>query len=148
MYRLIGRSDMPKAYDFQDWVYEEVLPSIRKTGNYALPGATPAAKDGWAEKCAEGIELMRLKNATLQELTAGVLERIGDQVFATVANHINQAVLGYIEKTAAYKQKAPSAKECYHTRHPQPARTDCTRACRNQLQRDGQRGHRAAVQNV
>lgn len=89
------------------WVEEEVLPTIRKTGSYTLPGPTiqPAAKDGWAEKRAEGIELMRLKNATLQELIAGVFGTIGDQVFATVANHINQAVLGYIEKTATYKRK-------------------------------------------
>lgn len=34
VYRLIMRSNLPKAIDFQDWVVEEVLPSIRATGQY------------------------------------------------------------------------------------------------------------------
>jgi prophage antirepressor-like protein len=35
MYHLIGRSDSPLAVSFQRWVFEEVLPTIRKTGYYA-----------------------------------------------------------------------------------------------------------------
>jgi prophage antirepressor-like protein len=34
LYRLIFRSNKPQAQAFADWVYEEVLPSIRKTGAY------------------------------------------------------------------------------------------------------------------
>lgn len=37
LYMLINRSDSPIAVPFQEWLYEEVLPSIRKTGGYALP---------------------------------------------------------------------------------------------------------------
>lgn len=36
LYRLIFRSDKPEAKAFQDWVYNEVLPSIRKTGGYGF----------------------------------------------------------------------------------------------------------------
>jgi len=36
LYRLIFRSKMEKAKDFQDWVVEEVLPQIRKTGKYFI----------------------------------------------------------------------------------------------------------------
>ena len=39
LYRLVMRSKLPEAERFQDWVYEEVLPTIRKTGSYATPGA-------------------------------------------------------------------------------------------------------------
>lgn len=35
MYRCIFQSRKKEAELFQDWVYEEVLPSIRKTGKYA-----------------------------------------------------------------------------------------------------------------
>jgi len=35
-YQLIMSSKMEKAELFKDWVYEEVLPSIRKTGEYKL----------------------------------------------------------------------------------------------------------------
>lgn len=41
LYFFIGRSDKPKALPFQKWVYGEVIPSIRKTGAYALPDAQP-----------------------------------------------------------------------------------------------------------
>jgi prophage antirepressor-like protein len=34
LYRLIFRSNKPKAEQFADWVYEEVLPTIRKHGFY------------------------------------------------------------------------------------------------------------------
>ena len=34
VYRLVMRSKMPKAEDFQDWIVEDVLPKIRKTGRY------------------------------------------------------------------------------------------------------------------
>mgnify|MGYP001083971429 CR=1 FL=1 len=34
VYRLIIRSKLPKAEEFEKWVFDEVLPSIRQTGNY------------------------------------------------------------------------------------------------------------------
>lgn len=36
LYRLIMRSKLPSAEEFEKWVCEEVLPSIRKTGSYSL----------------------------------------------------------------------------------------------------------------
>jgi len=36
LYQLIMRSNLPSAERFQDWVFEEVLPSIRKNGEYAV----------------------------------------------------------------------------------------------------------------
>ena len=47
--RLVVNSKMPAAEAFERWVFEEVLPSIRKTGSYSAPQAathyvTPAAE--------------------------------------------------------------------------------------------------------
>jgi hypothetical protein len=39
LYKLIFRSRKPMGLKFTDWVTREVIPSIRKTGRYALPGA-------------------------------------------------------------------------------------------------------------
>jgi len=36
-YRVIFGSRKKEAVKFQDWVFDEVLPSIRKTGQYSLP---------------------------------------------------------------------------------------------------------------
>jgi prophage antirepressor-like protein len=37
LYQLIFNSRLPLAVEFQDWVFRDVLPSIRKTGSYSLP---------------------------------------------------------------------------------------------------------------
>lgn len=36
LYRVIFRSNKPEAVKFQDWIFEEVIPQIRKTGSYVL----------------------------------------------------------------------------------------------------------------
>ncbi len=37
LYRLIAHSKLPTAERFEGWVFDEVLPTIRKTGSYNLP---------------------------------------------------------------------------------------------------------------
>ena len=37
LYRVIFRSNKPEAKQFQDWVFNDVLPEIRKTGKYQIP---------------------------------------------------------------------------------------------------------------
>jgi hypothetical protein len=42
VYEAIGRSDASNAEAFQDWLWEEVIPSIRETGGYGQRKLTPA----------------------------------------------------------------------------------------------------------
>jgi len=112
LYQLVFKSRLTSAEQFQDFVFEKVLPSIRKTGSYSLQAAAaPAAKEGddWQNKRLEGKELMRLKNASLKELIAGGFGQTGTKLYRIVANHINQAVLGFAETTTQFKkqQKLP-----------------------------------------
>lgn len=39
LYRAIFQSKKPEAEAFTDWVTEEVLPALRRTGTYAIPAA-------------------------------------------------------------------------------------------------------------
>lgn len=41
LYRLTFKSKMPNAENFTDWISEEVIPSIRKTGSYGQTKMTP-----------------------------------------------------------------------------------------------------------
>lgn len=41
VYRLVMRSKLPSAERFADWVFEEVLPSIRRTGTYTRDENAP-----------------------------------------------------------------------------------------------------------
>ena len=47
MYSLILSSKLPSAKRFKRWVTNEVLPSIRKTGSYALPAERPLTRDDY-----------------------------------------------------------------------------------------------------
>lgn len=42
--RLIMSSNLPEAERFQDWVFEEVLPSVIATGSYSMPKSEPQPK--------------------------------------------------------------------------------------------------------
>lgn len=61
LYRLIVASKLPSAQKFERWVFEEVLPTIRKTGGYRTPQlpdftnpaiAARAWADEYEQKCA------------------------------------------------------------------------------------------------
>lgn len=45
LYRVIFRSNKPEAVKFQNWVFDEVLPTLRKTGSYTIAKpSVPAPK--------------------------------------------------------------------------------------------------------
>lgn len=49
LYRLIMRSNKEEAERFQDWVFREVLPQIRKTGSYTVSAAPPDPVEHYPE---------------------------------------------------------------------------------------------------
>lgn len=63
LYQVIFRSNKPEAEKFQHWVFEEVLPQIRKTGKYEAPVALPARPT-----VADRITEVRLVAEFLEEL--------------------------------------------------------------------------------
>ena len=69
-YFFVNRSNKPKALPLQKWVAGDVLPTIRKTGGYALPGVQPAM-DSMLENTllaiADVIRTTRRHNATTEE---------------------------------------------------------------------------------
>lgn len=62
MYRVVLRSDKPEALAFQAWITDEVLPSIRRTGSYSLPGVAPApsAEDRALTRARQLVEIHML----------------------------------------------------------------------------------------
>nr|WP_321484275.1 BRO family protein [uncultured Cohaesibacter sp.] len=64
LYKLVMRSDKPEAKKFQDWVTRDVLPTIRKTGQYNASAAAEAVKG----------------EMSLEEMTQKVLEGLKAQV--------------------------------------------------------------------
>ena len=64
LYRILNRTNSPKARPFERWVTKEVLPSIRKTGSYKLE-QKPAIPQTYAEALLEAGRLA-LENEKLQ----------------------------------------------------------------------------------
>lgn len=64
IYRLIVSSKLPSAEKFEKWVFDEVIPSIRKTGGYNLPQTYAEALRALADK-AEEAERLALENKEL-----------------------------------------------------------------------------------
>lgn len=58
LYHVILRSDKHEAKPFRKWVTSEVLPSIRKTGGYALPKDYPAALRALADAEEQKLRLL------------------------------------------------------------------------------------------
>lgn len=58
LYSLVLSSKLPSAKKFKRWVTSEVLPSIRKTGSYALPKDYPAALRALADAEEQKLRLL------------------------------------------------------------------------------------------
>jgi prophage antirepressor-like protein len=72
LYRLVLRSHLESSVQFQDWIVEEVLPTLRKTGTYTTPAQTFALPQTFAEalyamaKQVEANEALKLTVAAQQ----------------------------------------------------------------------------------
>lgn len=67
LYQLIMRSNLPTAEKFQEWVFEEVLPSIRKTGGYTHQKAiTPPTSFDALEYAKKALSLAGLESPIVE----------------------------------------------------------------------------------
>ncbi|MDR0905493.1 MAG: phage antirepressor KilAC domain-containing protein [Oscillospiraceae bacterium] len=77
LYRLIIRSKLPAAERFERWVFDEVLPSIRKFGAYAAPSTLDEMlrSPEFADTLIRQLDRERKKNDALEELAAETLPK-------------------------------------------------------------------------
>lgn len=93
VYRLVMRSNLPKAIEFQDWVCEEVIPSIRKTGGYMLTKADDTPETIMARAVLVAQETIeRLKNRTA-ELEDDVQRMKPKELFADSVSASESSIL-------------------------------------------------------
>lgn len=92
LYKCIFQSRKPEAEKFQDWVYEEVLPSIRKAGQYAVKPLTQGQMLVQMAQAYEAQERMLLEQQEKQRVMETQIHRLE---CATDVNYGFMAVLGY-----------------------------------------------------
>jgi prophage antirepressor-like protein len=109
VYRLVMRSNLPAAERFQDWLAEDVIPSIRRAGSYSAPAApvqvlpdltTPQGVLALAQQFARTAEQLVEADAKLRELEPKAVAhdtlmaaQVGDVLVREAAK-----VLGWQEK--------------------------------------------------
>ena len=97
VYRLVMRSNLPAATEFQDWICEEVVPSIRRTGGYLAtkPDDTPESIMARAVLIAQDT-IKRLEDRN-SELEGAVSEMKPKALFAdSVASSTSSILVGQL----------------------------------------------------
>jgi prophage antirepressor-like protein len=88
LYRLVVKSKLPSAEDFEKWVFETVLPSIRKTGSYSIvkreKGDPIAILENFWKKVASDV----------REIERPETKGEHDWFFVHMSNYVNDVVFG------------------------------------------------------
>jgi prophage antirepressor-like protein len=109
LYRLIFRSDKPEAKRFQSWVFEEVLPQIRKTGTYAAPAAPQVKNPAHQLLIDTVVRLDAVEQRAIaaeqraEQANANALRVLETQAFFTVAEYAYVNHLGHQIPEGAYR---------------------------------------------
>lgn len=135
LYQFMARSNSSLAFPFQKWIFETVLPSIRKTGSYTAPGTSnstnqlPFVQDGTFEddaitKYAQlARELVNATNEPLAIKSLNFVRAIRNQ-FPHVKSFHNlydaiatQDLMQYEEQTHHSYHAIPALATCYASKH-------------------------------
>lgn len=95
IYRLVIGSQLPSAERFESWVFDEVLPSIRRTGGYQIPQTYVEALRALADKTEEAERMateMIAMNDKIEEMLPKVsyLDRILESEEKIVVTQVAQ----------------------------------------------------------
>jgi prophage antirepressor-like protein len=101
LYQLILKSRKPEAVRFQEWVTDEVLPSIRKTGSYV-------------HKASSAPEPVLMTQA--RELTEEAVEKVVAKAFGEAAEKLRAEVLSVMGQFAPRRREVPASVRELHRR--------------------------------
>lgn len=99
LYKCIFQSRKPEAEKFQDWVYEEVLPTIRKTGGYIVAKADDTPEMIMARAVIVAQATIEKQNKQIAEQSAKIEADAPKVLFAdAVAGSSTSCLIGELAK--------------------------------------------------
>lgn len=87
LYRILAKCNLPKCEPFENWVFDEVLPSIRKNGAYLSPDVTQSV----VMQVTDDV-LKTVSNQIVSQFTDAVLKNVSDSMVPMVADCVLQKV--------------------------------------------------------
>ena len=87
LYRILAKCNLPKCEPFENWVFDEVLPSIRKNGAYLSPDAMQSVMMQVTDSV-----LQTVSNQLVTQFTDAVLKNVSDPMIPLVADCVLQKV--------------------------------------------------------
>lgn len=129
IYRLVANSELPNAEKFESWIFDEVLPTIRKTGGYVnndelfIETYLPFADDNTKLLFSTTLETVRKQNELIkkqqkeivhkQEVINGLTDDIPIYEKPDIINRIcRKSSGGYADR---YKELYKCFRENFHT---------------------------------
>ncbi|STZ77381.1 BRO-N domain-containing protein [Bergeriella denitrificans] len=118
LYRVIFRSNKAEAVKFQDWIFEEVIPQIRKTGSYTNPQHSDTLN---AYECRQIQAAVKQRCQRTGESSRAVYHKLHCYMNVFSYTQIKQADF---QTALNYLASIPNAPEAYGTANPQTSGAD------------------------
>ncbi len=103
LYRILAKSNLPKCEPFENWVFDDVIPSIRKTGGYGI-------------RCVE--DMINNPDTAIQLLTQVKILRLQNEQLALERDTAvkTKAWIGTRREATAMNTASQKSKECERLR--------------------------------
>lgn len=113
LYRVIFRSNKKEAVDFQNWVFEEVLPSIRKTGSYSTTPSYIISPDQLIQiRKAIAYNHERTQNS-FEEICASLRKFLNIKDYETMPVEHFTAAIKFLERDLGFTYQPPILRKVY-----------------------------------